>query len=105
MNEKSRHPERSEGSRDAESLAIPRFLHYPLRKYPALGMTVACGSLVCGCGTQLQSSLDPAGAHASSIGHLWWMYFWIMTGIYVLVVIFALLAILRRKPSESHVTP
>ena len=75
-----------------------------MRWYRTASILIAA-PLLAGCGTQLQSSLDPDGAQAGSIGHLWWMYFWVMTGVYVVVVIFALVAVLRRKSSESHVTP
>ena len=63
-----------------------------MRWYRTASILIAA-PLLAGCGTQLQSSLDPAGAQAGSIGHLWWMYFWVMTGIYVVVVIFALVAV------------
>jgi cytochrome c oxidase subunit II len=44
-----------------------------------------------------QSSLNPAGEQANSIGHLWWIFCGVMSVIYVLVLLFAVIAVSRRK--------
>jgi cytochrome c oxidase subunit 2 len=53
----------------------------------------------------MQSALDPAGAQAFSISRLWWMYFWITAAVYVLVLIFMLLAIGRRGREPTQTLP
>jgi cytochrome c oxidase subunit 2 len=46
------------------------------------------------------SALDPAGQHAEAIGSTWWLYFWVCTAIYVVVVAVVFWAALfRRQPA------
>lgn len=51
-----------------------------------------------------QTALDPAGTQARSIGDLWWFFFYVLSTIWVLVVIATLLAIFygwrNRKRNE-----
>src|SRR5690349_3467242 len=69
------------------------------------GLSLAIAGCAAGCGTRIQSALDPAGAQAGSIQHLWWMYFWITTAVYVLVVIFMLIAVSRRTHIYEEAAP
>jgi cytochrome c oxidase subunit 2 len=50
-----------------------------------------------------QSALDPAGAQAGGISRLWWTFFWVTASIFLLVLIFLLIALARRRiePSDS----
>src|SRR4051794_30455309 len=47
--------------------------------------------------SDLQSALSPAGEQGSSIARLWWVYFWVLTVIFILVAIFLFLAMLPRR--------
>jgi cytochrome c oxidase subunit 2 len=52
--------------------------------------------------SDLQNSLAPAGEQAGHIANLWWIYFWVLTAIFVLVAIFLFLAIApRRRPQAA----
>jgi cytochrome c oxidase subunit II len=44
-----------------------------------------------------QSMLGAAGPHAGGVESLWWLFFWITSGVYVLVMIALLAAVLRRR--------
>jgi cytochrome c oxidase subunit 2 len=45
----------------------------------------------------MHSALHPAGVQAEYISHLWWLMFWVCAAVFVIVVAFLLLAILRRR--------
>jgi cytochrome c oxidase subunit II len=47
--------------------------------------------------SDMQSALNPAGEQGASIARLWWIYFWVLTAIFVLVGIFLFLAMLPRR--------
>jgi cytochrome c oxidase subunit II len=47
--------------------------------------------------SDMQSALNPAGEQGGSIARLWWIYFWVLTAIFVLVAIFLFLAMLPRR--------
>jgi cytochrome c oxidase subunit II len=57
----------------------------------------------------LQSVLDAASPQARSIADLWWVFFWVSVVVWVLVVLFAGLAVARRRreprSSEPVVNP
>jgi cytochrome c oxidase subunit 2 len=63
-------------------------------------MTVAAWFI--GCGGP-HSALDPAGPQAERISHLWWKYFWISIGVYVLTMIGLLLAVWGRRRMQAAV--
>jgi len=46
--------------------------------------------------SDMQNSLAPAGEQAGNIANLWWIYFWVLTAIFVLVAIFLFFAMMRR---------
>jgi cytochrome c oxidase subunit 2 len=48
-----------------------------------------------------QSALNPATAESARIFHLWWIFFWVMTAIFLLVAIFLFIAILRNISRAS----
>ncbi|HYC58730.1 MAG TPA: cytochrome c oxidase subunit II [Thermoanaerobaculia bacterium] len=48
--------------------------------------------------TGIQSALNPAGVQAEKIARLWDLFFWVSAVVYVLVMIFLLAALLRRRP-------
>jgi cytochrome c oxidase subunit 2 len=52
----------------------------------------------------IQSALEPAGAHAEQIGRLWDLFLIVSTVVYVLVLIALLIALFRRRNSESSGT-
>src|SRR3954468_121739 len=47
--------------------------------------------------SDMQSALNPAGEQGGSIARLWWIYFWVLTAIFVLVAVFLFLALLPRR--------
>jgi cytochrome c oxidase subunit II len=61
-------------------------------------------ALVSGCSGP-QSALDPAGVQADRIGGLWWLYFWVCTAVYGLVVLFLLLGSFRRRSRDLQSQP
>jgi len=50
--------------------------------------------------SDMQSALNPAGEQGGSIAKLWWIYFWVLTVIFILVAIFLFLAMLPRRSRE-----
>jgi cytochrome c oxidase subunit 2 len=55
--------------------------------------------------SDLQSALSPAGEQGGSITRLWWIYFWVLTVIFILVAIFLFLAMLPRRASPVESRP
>ena len=57
-------------------------------------------------GNAYQSALDAAGPNAQALERLWWLFFWICTVVYVLVVISVVIAIIRgarrREPDLTN---
>jgi cytochrome c oxidase subunit 2 len=45
----------------------------------------------------VQSALDPAGAGAATISGIWWLFFWVCTAVFVLVMAALVWAMLRRR--------
>src|SRR4051812_31126555 len=54
--------------------------------------------------SDLQSALSPAGEQGGNIARLWWIYFWVLTAIFILVAIFIFLAMLPRRKSPAEAT-
>lgn len=52
---------------------------------------------VAGATYDKQSIIDPTGKQAAHVESLWWLYIWILAGIYVLVLAFLAAAVLRRR--------
>lgn len=48
-----------------------------------------------------QSALDPAGLGALHIASLWWLLFWVCTGVFVVVAACLAWAIWRRRPETA----
>ncbi|MFL6538416.1 MAG: hypothetical protein ACJ8JD_09590, partial [Chthoniobacterales bacterium] len=44
-----------------------------------------------------QYSLAPAGEQGGSIAKLWWLYFWVLTAIFILVALFVFFAVFPRR--------
>ena len=57
-----------------------------------------------GCGSRIQSPLDPAGVHAARISTLWWVMLVVMAVTFVLVLLFLSRA-LARAPQVQHPEP
>jgi cytochrome c oxidase subunit 2 len=52
----------------------------------------------------LQSALDPAGPQAAHIAHLWWLLFWVCAGVFVVVMVFLTLAVIRGVRPKPEAT-
>lgn len=52
-----------------------------------------------------QSALNPGGAQATRIAHLWWIFFWVLLVIFALVLLFLLSALLRRRVVNEGLEP
>jgi cytochrome c oxidase subunit 2 len=58
--------------------------------------------------SRIQSALDSAGVQAARIESLWWLMFWVCTGVFVLVVAAVFLAVRRgrsgdgSRPTDRH---
>lgn len=50
-----------------------------------------------GCAGHQQSAIDPAGRQAARIGTLWWFFVWLLTAIFIVVMAFTLLTLLRSQ--------
>jgi cytochrome c oxidase subunit 2 len=50
------------------------------------------------------SMLDPKGPAAQSISNLWWLLFWMATGVFIIVMAYLLWALLRRREDEEYST-
>lgn len=48
----------------------------------------------------IQSALDPAGIQAARIEWLWWLMFWVCTGVFVAVLLALLLAVRRGRSGD-----
>jgi cytochrome c oxidase subunit 2 len=59
--------------------------------------------LYTGC-TSVQLTLHPAGPQATHISHLWWLMFWVCTGVFVLVLGFLLYTVFRPRQQPQPVT-
>ncbi len=62
----------------------------------ALGAAVT-GLLVAGCSASAPSTLEPAGPGARRVEGLWWLLFWISSGVFVIVLAVLAFAVLRRR--------
>jgi cytochrome c oxidase subunit 2 len=62
-------------------------------------LAVSLPLLATGCaGGSPHSALDPAGVQAGRIAGLWWIFFWVSAGVYVVTMAVILLAAFRRRP-------
>src|SRR3954469_10636912 len=50
--------------------------------------------------TDMQSALAPAGEQADNIARLWWIFFWVLSVIFVLVSLVVFLALARPRRVE-----
>jgi len=68
-----------------------------LPAFGALGFFCSCGGI--------QSSVNPAGPHAESLSRLWWLMFYVLSAVWILVMIALVFAIRRatRKPDLNPV--
>ncbi|HEX2163300.1 MAG TPA: cytochrome c oxidase subunit II, partial [Thermoanaerobaculia bacterium] len=65
------------------------------RRLRAAAATLAAAGLLAGC--RLPRALDPAAPEAASIAGLWWVFFWVCTAVWALVVAALAAALLRRR--------
>jgi cytochrome c oxidase subunit II len=59
-------------------------------------------AVLAGCNHD-RSVLDPVSPQAQEVGNLWWIFFGVVSAVFVLVVIFLLVAIFRTRSTESPV--
>ena len=64
----------------------------------------AAVATLAGCGSQIQSPLDPAGVHAARISTLWWVMLVVLAATFILVLLFLSRA-LARAPHVEHPAP
>ncbi len=74
-----------------ESRVAPRHPH--LRSFRAAVTTM----LVAGCSASAPSTLEPAGPGARRVEGLWWLLFWISSGVFLIVLAVLAFAVLRRR--------
>ena len=65
-----------------------------------LGGAVQVTALLSACGGR-QSAVESAGVQAGRLEELWWIFLYVLTGIYVLVIAVLLVAVLRRKRADA----
>src|SRR5690348_7414317 len=75
------------------------------------GLALTALELV-GCAGHQQSAVDPAGPQAGKIAGLWWFFLWLLTAIFIVVMAFVLLALMRhhrgivqQSVQETHLPP
>ncbi len=76
-------------------------------------LTALCGLLVAltGCAGHQQSALDSAGLQSERIETLWWFFSWVLGAIFLSVMVFTLLVLVRRhrgieqEPLEARHLP
>jgi cytochrome c oxidase subunit 2 len=56
--------------------------------------------LLAGCGGGSPSTLDPHGAGAARVAHLWWILFWISAGVVAFVSALVVVGALRRRSGQ-----
>src|SRR5829696_1176623 len=56
------------------------------------------------CGGR-QSAVDAAGIQAERLEDLWWIFFWVCTAVYVIVMAVLLTAFFRSKRADSQSAP
>jgi cytochrome c oxidase subunit 2 len=67
---------------------------------PRALLPAAC-LLAAGCGgPRFQSALDPAGAQADRIDSLYHLFFWVCVGVYVVVALFIIAALVRKSTAQ-----
>jgi cytochrome c oxidase subunit 2 len=67
---------------------------------PRALLPAAC-LLAAGCGgPRFQSALDPAGAQADRIDSLYHLFFWVCVGVYVVVALFIIVALMRKSTAQ-----
>jgi cytochrome c oxidase subunit 2 len=64
-------------------------------------LTAYCLLLSSGC-RGAQSALDPAGPEAGRISGLWWLMFYVCSGVFLSVSVFVLIAIFRRRKESAN---
>jgi cytochrome c oxidase subunit 2 len=69
------------------------------------GSLFAAATLCLGAYGQNQSALDAAGIQAQRLEHLWWVFFYICVGVYVIVLTVLLAALFKRKTSNGDISP
>jgi cytochrome c oxidase subunit II len=52
----------------------------------------------------VQNAINPAGPHAASLARLWWLMFWVCTGVYLLTMA-ALVIAIRKGTRHSDLNP
>ena len=70
-----------------------------------IAAALASASLCLDAYGQNQSALDAAGIQAQRLEHLWWVFFYICIGVYVVVMAVLLSALFKRKTPEGDIGP
>lgn len=65
-----------------------------------VGLLVSCET-ECAGKEAVQSVLHPASGEAAAIAHVWWLLFWVLTLVFVLVMILTVWAILKRGREDT----
>ena len=73
-------------------------------KFSRLARPAAIFSLLmlAGCAGREQSVVDPAGIQADKIAGLLWFFLWLLTSIFVVVLAFTLVTLMRRQPRADQ---
>jgi cytochrome c oxidase subunit II len=74
-------------------------------------LVLRVGAMMAGCCVTaiaggVQSVTNPSGPQAHNIGQLWWLMFWVCSGVFIIVIALVLLAFLRgRRAAHSADQP
>jgi len=71
------------------------------RPVRALGLAAGFACVLLSGGYGPHSALDPAGPQAQRIATLWWLFFWVCTVVYILVLLVLFIPTLRRRRSTT----
>lgn len=67
------------------------------RSYTAWVGLFLMSALLAGCRGGVQSVIDPAGPQASRISKIWWLFFYVTTAVFLIVIVFLFLAIYKGR--------
>jgi cytochrome c oxidase subunit II len=75
-----------------------------MKRATATILVLPCSVVLTACGGS-HNALNSAGLQSGHIESLWWIFFWITAGVYVIVMAVLAAAILRRKRADENSAP
>jgi len=70
-----------------------------------VGLLLACAFVTASAQQGPQSALAPAGTQARDIGGLWWLFFYVLSAVWVLLMVAAAIAVFRGWRNKEEAEP